>query len=110
MHELFWRPLYSSLTIKLGAVWNQYREVFDPYDESIDKVVTGSLADDLSDIYVDLRQGEDFWSHGLFDEAVWQWRFGFESHWGEHATSALRAIRTLSASHDLRFPPDDGAN
>ncbi len=26
---------------------------------------------------------------------IWDWRFGFYSHWGDHATSALRTIHAL---------------
>ena len=28
-------------------------------------------------------------------DAVWQWRFSFESHWGQHATGAMNALREL---------------
>ena len=40
----------------------------------------GGEADDLAARGV--ATGAELWSHGLYDEAVWQWRFSFESHWG----------------------------
>ena len=58
------------------------------------------LWDDLADIYLDLRHGLDLYSRGDADhlaEAVWQWRFGFENHWGEHLFRALMTI------HEIRY-------
>jgi len=75
---------------------DHYREVFDAYSE--DEPVLGSLADDLGDIYADLRRGLDVFRGGTEDDArdgAWEWRFSFFSHWGEHATSALRALYWL---------------
>jgi hypothetical protein len=98
-----WRTLFHALTDELGTHCN-YREVFDPYSED-EEEVTGSLADDLADIYRELRSGLRKWKRGQTGAALWDWRFGFESHWGEHATGALRALRSLSAWHDLPWPP-----
>jgi hypothetical protein len=103
-HTARWNSLYIALGKQIGSRWNAYQEVFDPYAEPPEAPVTGSLADDLTDIFLDLEDGEELWCRGNFDEAVWEWRFGFESHWGEHVSGALRAIRTLAAVHDLGFP------
>ena len=99
-----WAPLLRTLEAKIGRRWNFYQEVFDPYRDPPEAPVTGSLADDLAGVYLDLLKGRDHWQHGRPAEAVWEWRFGFESHWGEHATGALRAIRTLASTYDLGFP------
>jgi len=88
--------LFRSLGSYLGD-WDAYAEVFDPY-EMDDTPVVGSLSDDLADVYRDLRRGL-----ALFDasnrpgkiDAVWDWRFHFHSHWGEHATGALRPLHRL---------------
>ena len=64
----------------------------------------GSLADDLADIYMDISSGEELWLAGDSEEAVWEWRFHFETHWSEHLTGSLRAIRSLAATGDLDFP------
>jgi hypothetical protein len=103
-HQSRWRPLFRELSTKFGPAWNSYQEVFDPYANPPEAPVTGSLADDLSDIYCDLKRGEDYWASGEFDAAVWEWQFGFESHWSEHTTGALRAIRSLAANQGLGFP------
>lgn len=66
-----------------------YWEVFDPY--KLTKPVAGSLSDDLLDIYRDLQRGFALWETSKI-AAIWQWRFGFEVHWGDHAVDALRAL------------------
>jgi len=82
---------------------NDYREIFDPYGETAP--VGGSLMDDLDDIRGDLREGLHHYeldtSEGTRD-AVFSWRFDFESHWGEHATSALRALYWIASGRAER--------
>lgn len=70
---------------------DSYWEVFDPYEQS--EAVTGSLSDDLLDVYRDLRRGLALWDGGApRAAAVWEWRFSFEAHWGDHVVDALRAL------------------
>jgi hypothetical protein len=79
---------------------NHYRECFNPFELEAEPVI-GSLLDDLGDIYVDLRQGLDTLDRGTPEQAsdaVWNWKFSFESHWGEHATGAIRALYWLLRS------------
>ena len=85
-----------------------YREVFDPYAELSDGEVTGDIIDDLGDIYRDLQRGLVHWQSGRSGEALWEWRFNFQIHWAEHATSALRAIFALSAWNDVPWPTGAG--
>ena len=55
-----------------------------------------SLADDLLDIYRELRDGLGAMRSGAAPEDVlWEWRFGFEAHWAAHAEGALFAIRNV---------------
>ncbi len=70
-----------------------YREIFDAYAE--DEPVVGSLSDDVRDVYSDLMQGLAIFERGQpadLRAAAWTWRESFYGHWGEHATSALRAL------------------
>ena len=76
----------------LGTV-DFYYEVFDPYVR--DKLVIGSLSDDLADVYVDLREGMDLLKGGYVTDALWQWRFNYEHHWGDHAADAVRALHRV---------------
>lgn len=70
-----------------------YWEIFDPFIQ--DEPVCGNLIDDLSDIYHDLQIGMMQYDQGRTQNAVWEWKFTFDSHWGNHAIDALRALNTL---------------
>lgn len=112
MKEAEWERLYQSLKEKLGE-WNLYWQVFDPTKDS--EAIRGSLADDVADVYRDVKEGLDCHNPDstLQGEAIWVWRVGYYSHWGKHAIDALRTIHFLLedtlSEHDqeLRFSPDD---
>jgi hypothetical protein len=89
-----WQALFLSLGKKLGPQ-NYYWEFFNPYVKN--EPVAGSLADDLADIYGDLRPGLELYKQGSLGArrtAIWNWRF-LLSHWGHHATDALRALQEI---------------
>jgi len=90
-HE--WERRYNALKEKFGD-WNVYRQVFDPTKDS--EAISGSLADDIADIYRDLKKGLELKETypRQPEAAIWQWRFGFYSHWGKHAMDALLAIHS----------------
>lgn len=90
-HE--WERLYNGLKEKLGD-WDQYRQVFDPTRES--DAIVGSLADDIADIYRDLKKGLQLKEEHSCqpEQALWEWRFLFSTHWGKHAIDALQAIHS----------------
>lgn len=73
-----------------------YSEVFDPYDDS-PSLVAGSLSDDVLEIYADVSRGLGLWESKAHVDAVWEWRFGFDTHWGDHAIDALRALHRACA-------------
>ena len=92
LSEQEWGKLYNFLKEKLGD-WDLYHQVFDPTEDS--EAVFGTLADDIADIYRDLKGGLVFREthQGLPDEdAIWTWRLLFYSHWGKHAMDALLTI------------------
>jgi Domain of unknown function (DUF5063) len=61
-----------------------------PFGDDAREEFGGVLQDDLFDIYRDLRDPVDA---GVAEaEAVWEWRFSFWTHWGEHLVDALRII------------------
>jgi Domain of unknown function (DUF5063) len=90
-----WRVLYDTLTQKLGDS-NGHWDVFNPASAD-HEVVYRSLADDVVDIYSDLKE-----PLVLFDKseitsemAIWEWHLSFTSHWGHHAIGALKAIHCM---------------
>jgi Domain of unknown function (DUF5063) len=86
-----WSQLYNSLKEKLGD-WDLYWQVFDPCAD--DKAIAGTLADDIADIYRDLKEGLVLWEtrQARTEDIVWTWRLLFYSHWGKHAMDALLTI------------------
>ena len=76
----------------------EVRRIYDtasalPIEQFYDKVwddgetVTADLADDVADIYRDLKPGMlafDSGDDALVAGAVWSWRFSYQSHWKQH--------------------------
>lgn len=58
----------------------------------------GDIADDLVDIYCDLKRGLASYSEGTEGhslDAVWDWKFHFDIHWGKHLVDALRVLHRI---------------
>lgn len=90
--EQEWDKLYNFLKEKLGD-WDLYHQVFDPTEDS--EAIVGTLADDVADIYRDLKDGLAFietHQGSPEEDAIWTWRLLFYSHWGKHAMDALLTI------------------
>ena len=84
-----WRTAYeASRRLPL----NHYVDVFDPTAVPPDAAVVGNISDDLADIYRDVVTGLRAYRRGDRAGAVWEWSFGLHSHWGAHATAAIRAL------------------
>lgn len=89
--------LYTHLVELLGDRDSYWLE-FDRADGS--QVMTGSLADDLTDIYCELK-------HGLRtvdedpEQSVQAWLEGFALHWGQHLTDAERHLSALASQDRL---------
>ncbi len=64
-----------------------YPLVVPPEDHEI-----GDLADDVADIYRDISAGLALFDAGHVAEAQWEIRFSFLTHWGRHASGAIRAL------------------
>ncbi len=88
-----------------------YWEIFDPtYTETnrrpdsgweiTDKKATqGWLVDDLADIYrdikVELTKIEEIGTDEAIEDALWNFKWGFKHHWGNHCINALRYLHYL---------------
>ncbi len=86
-----WGQLYNLLKEKLGD-WDRYWQVFDPTED--DEAIFGTLADDIADIYRDLKEGLVLIEsrEAPPEDIIWSWRLLFYSHWGKHAIDALLAV------------------
>ena len=89
--------ILKSLNDKFGDN-RYYWEIFDPTDEQDKEAVCGDLVDDLGDIYRDIKRGLITFDLGTMasrQDAIWNFKFGLEHHWGRHAISALKTIHFL---------------
>jgi hypothetical protein len=75
--------------------WGSYPYVIFPFDDDANELGEWSVARDLMEIYGDLEprplRHPDTGSR-IPSRVVWSWRFGYESHWGDHAISAYRRV------------------
>ncbi len=64
---------------------------------------SGSLADDLTDIYCELKSGLLSLEENLKNpgEAIEDWRCGFKVHWGKHLLDAEKHLNDLQAKNQL---------
>jgi hypothetical protein len=83
-----------------GLPFQYYWELFHSVTDEADEPVCGDLAEDLLEIYKDVKEGLLAFEAGERILAVWHWRNTFGIHWGRHATSAIKAL------HDFE-PPDE---
>lgn len=69
----------------------------DPFNLDVEEVETtlGMISDDIVDIYIDLSHGALVADQHSLDDAIWEWRFSFETHWGRHASEVLSALYRL---------------
>ncbi|MDX1593263.1 MAG: DUF5063 domain-containing protein [Gammaproteobacteria bacterium] len=95
--------LYTRLRSELGehdGYWLEFDPVGDAHDD-----MSGSLADDLADIYYDVKRGlalfdeADDADHS--DDAVHFWKRSYRLHWGQHLVDAERHLFSLKARNRL---------
>ncbi|MCP3869089.1 MAG: DUF5063 domain-containing protein [Gammaproteobacteria bacterium] len=103
-NELYMTPdldarfeLFAQLRELLGSrdgYWMEFDTTHDEHNKS------GSLADDLTDIYCELKHGLR-----LIDEepglAFEGWRNGYRMHWGKHLLDAERHLYELKSRNQL---------
>jgi hypothetical protein len=83
-----------------GEFWSEVNEL--PVVAALEQAFPQGqhLADAIADIFHDVDCGLRFFDAGQRTEAIWQWGFQFATHWGEHATSAIRALHCWLASEE----------
>jgi len=94
---------YSRLRNELGEHDGYWLE-FDPVGDAHDSM-SGSLADDLADIYYDVKQGLELFdtaaAHDPAAEAIHFWKRSYRLHWGQHLVDAERHLYSLKARNRL---------
>lgn len=88
--EIATLPVMEAVRNRLGNA-DEHWEVFDPTKKG--EPLKRSLAEDIANIYGDLKHGLLLTAHGAStSEVLAHWRQAFSTHWGMHATGAMRAI------------------
>lgn len=86
--------LFASMKSKTGTD-DRYWQLLDPSEQI--SLAESSLADDLAEIYMDLRASLDAARSGAApDDVMFEWRTSFDIHWATHAVGALGALRAAS--------------
>lgn len=94
-HEA-WQAQRERIGQKLSR--DYYWCVFEPFEPEKPDSIVGSISDDLADIWRDLRADLTEIDSGKatsITDAVWHWRFSFETHWAQHAAGAIVALTAL---------------
>lgn len=92
--ESDWFKIHDALKEKFGTA-NDYLEVFDEKINETEGPVVSSLAENMADIYQDLKDFLLLYQTGtqeVMNDAVWECRMSFENYWGQKLTNSLRAI------------------
>lgn len=70
-----------------------YGGVCDPLEVPAGDTALGDLADDLADIWRDLKEGLLLFDKGERNAGGFSWQDSFDTHWGQHAADALAVIQ-----------------
>jgi uncharacterized protein DUF5063 len=98
-----WLDRFHAVQDALGE-WATYWTTLHPYDADAGTAVNLTLGDDLADIWRDLKPGLAGLAAGApLDAALWDWRLLFYTHWGAHATDALRVLHARRADAGAPF-------
>ena len=90
------RALQEELEVRFG-VHDVFVEVYDPskLDDEDTKPFERSLSSELVEIDQDLAEAIA-WLEENRPDALWDVRWAFENHWGQHALACLRPLHQLA--------------
>jgi len=97
-----WDFIHQSVKKRLGY-HDEYREVFDPLTHEQVEQSTASIADNLADIYQDIKNFISLYHIGseeMMNDALWECQINFEEFWGQKMVNALKAVHTVFYSGD----------
>jgi hypothetical protein len=95
--HLLWMRLFTSLHVTLGSLAH-YRRSFYVDEPGTESPSEGCLADDLADIYLEVRQviaDATCSDTTMLPATIAGWHSAFGYHWGRHANDAMCAIHGL---------------
>lgn len=99
--KLFENQKELNISDKLGKSCIYY-QIFDPIYPAKDEPTQGLLYEDFVEIYTDIKrelQKIKIGTNEAVEDALWQLKFGVQTHWGNHCINALRALHYLKFDH-----------
>jgi hypothetical protein len=112
--ESDWYRIHDSFREKFGTA-NDYADIHVDRINEPDTVVNSSLAENMSDIYQDIKDFLLLYQTGtqeVMNDAVWECRMNFENIWGQKLVNAMRAIhRFIYSGEEIgRVETQEGEN
>jgi hypothetical protein len=98
--ETDWSKIHDDFKMKFGSA-NDYLEVFDERMNDSEGPVVASIAENMADIYQDLKDFILLYQTGtieVMNDALWECRMNFERYWGQKLLNALRAVHKFNCS------------
>ena len=92
--EADWENLHNVFKQKFGTA-NDYLEIFDDKFIESEIPVPSSLAENMADIYQDIKDFLLLYQTGtkeVMNDAVWECRMNFENIWGQKLVNSMKAI------------------
>jgi hypothetical protein len=89
-----WQAVYYAFRKKFGSA-DEYLEVFDESAKENDGPIVSSLAENMADIYQDIKDFLLLYQTGtneVMNDAIWECKMNFENYWGQKLVNSLRAI------------------
>ena len=94
--------LFIQLRMQLGERDTYWLEFACPVAAAEDaEHRSGSLADDLTDIYFELKRGLSMLDAEGPERVAQLWELGFKHHWGQHLVDAERHLYSLRVNDQL---------
>jgi hypothetical protein len=98
--EAIWFTIHDAFKKCFGSA-NEYLEVFDERANDSDSPVVSSLAENMTDIYQDIKDFLLLYQTGtseVMNDAIMECKMNFENYWGQKLVNALRAIHKFISS------------
>lgn len=89
--------IQNNLLKKFGR-FNTYDEIFDPLRQENDEPAQLSIAENIADVYQDLKDFLMQYRTGtneIMQNAVWECRQAFEQYWGQRIVNVMRVLHHL---------------
>lgn len=107
-----WNRIHAAFRDKLGSA-DGFLDLHEDRQNEPDTIVSSSIAENLTDIYQDLK---DFLllyqtgTHEVMNDAIWECRMNFENIWGQKLVNSLREIhRFIYSGQEIeKVNPGDG--